>query len=343
MPYLIGTDEAGYGPRLGPLLISLSLWRVEQPPQEVDLFTALADTVCAAGTNPGDNRLKIDDSKKLYQSGGSVRGLERPVLSSLQALHRKVETWRDAWHLLVGQTPTALKELPWYCDYDESLPIDTEKDDIAHLATQWNEQWRVTQCELLELRSIPLFPAELNKEIDALDSKAEALTRATLRLIADVARKTTCRGDTDRVRQAWGKKPLSPGTPATVSRKLGEGPYRIAFPESLSIRRSASKCRNLLSAAGRVISPHGTRVARVKIFARIGNASIQSVLGGPRRKPEAHGRLSCRRGAFSPDDRTVMRKEWPSIACMVENTLTCWGFHPPTKLGWFIASRRYNS
>ena len=189
MPYLIGTDEAGYGPRLGPLLISLSLWRVEQPPQEVDLFTALADTVCATGTKPGDNRLKIDDSKKLYQSGGSVRGLERPVLSALQALHRTVETWRDAWHLLVGQTPTALKELPWYCDYDESLPIDTEKDDVAHLATQWKEQWRATQCELLELRSIPLFPAELNKEIDALDSKAETLTRATLRLIADVLEK----------------------------------------------------------------------------------------------------------------------------------------------------------
>ncbi len=28
MPYLLGTDEAGYGPNLGPLVISASVWEV---------------------------------------------------------------------------------------------------------------------------------------------------------------------------------------------------------------------------------------------------------------------------------------------------------------------------
>ena len=28
MSYLIGTDEAGYGPNLGPLVISASVWHV---------------------------------------------------------------------------------------------------------------------------------------------------------------------------------------------------------------------------------------------------------------------------------------------------------------------------
>ena len=28
MGYLIGTDEAGYGPNLGPLVISASVWHV---------------------------------------------------------------------------------------------------------------------------------------------------------------------------------------------------------------------------------------------------------------------------------------------------------------------------
>ena len=28
MTYLIGTDEAGYGPNLGPLVISATVWQV---------------------------------------------------------------------------------------------------------------------------------------------------------------------------------------------------------------------------------------------------------------------------------------------------------------------------
>ena len=35
MAYLIGTDEAGYGPFLGPLVIATSVWQV--PDLEVDL------------------------------------------------------------------------------------------------------------------------------------------------------------------------------------------------------------------------------------------------------------------------------------------------------------------
>ena len=31
MPYLIGTDEAGYAPNLGPLVVSASAWWVDEP------------------------------------------------------------------------------------------------------------------------------------------------------------------------------------------------------------------------------------------------------------------------------------------------------------------------
>ena len=32
MPYLIGMDEAGYGPNLGPLVVSASVWQMTLRP-----------------------------------------------------------------------------------------------------------------------------------------------------------------------------------------------------------------------------------------------------------------------------------------------------------------------
>ena len=42
MPYLLGTDEAGYGPNLGPLVISGSVWEVRDGVQGNDLYERLA-------------------------------------------------------------------------------------------------------------------------------------------------------------------------------------------------------------------------------------------------------------------------------------------------------------
>ncbi len=64
MPYLIGTDEAGYGPNLGPLVISATLWQVPDGVQGDDLFELLCGAVAprpvAAGKSAED-RVAIAD------------------------------------------------------------------------------------------------------------------------------------------------------------------------------------------------------------------------------------------------------------------------------------------
>ena len=44
MAYLIGTDEAGYGPNLGPLVVSATVWRVDSV-KHTDLFSRLRGAV----------------------------------------------------------------------------------------------------------------------------------------------------------------------------------------------------------------------------------------------------------------------------------------------------------
>ena len=74
---LLGTDEAGYGPNLGPLVVSLTVWEVPC----VDM-SPLYEPLKKEG-------ILIDDSKKLYH-GGSITTLEAGVLVAMQSLKQKI-------------------------------------------------------------------------------------------------------------------------------------------------------------------------------------------------------------------------------------------------------------
>ncbi|MBU4400433.1 MAG: hypothetical protein KKE86_13995, partial [Planctomycetes bacterium] len=45
MGYLVGTDEAGYGPNLGPLVISATAWEVPDGVGNEDLHERLAGVI----------------------------------------------------------------------------------------------------------------------------------------------------------------------------------------------------------------------------------------------------------------------------------------------------------
>ncbi|MCL2709940.1 MAG: hypothetical protein FWE95_03570 [Planctomycetaceae bacterium] len=69
---IIGTDEAGYGPNLGPLVVSLTAWEADAE----DLSPLFAPLKQAG--------IPIGDSKKLYH--GSLTTLETSVLVPMQSL-----------------------------------------------------------------------------------------------------------------------------------------------------------------------------------------------------------------------------------------------------------------
>src|SRR5262245_25460430 len=85
--FVLGTDEAGYGPNLGPLVVAATAWRVPHRSAAELLYDVLADVVTC---DPGDGsgRLAIADSKRLYRSG-TLGPLERGVLAALLFLDRR--------------------------------------------------------------------------------------------------------------------------------------------------------------------------------------------------------------------------------------------------------------
>jgi len=93
MPYLLGTDEAGYGPNLGPLVISASVWEVRGGVQGDDLYQRLRSVIVPTpARNKGartDLSLAIGDSKILYQPGNGLALLERGLWAVWSLLDRR--------------------------------------------------------------------------------------------------------------------------------------------------------------------------------------------------------------------------------------------------------------
>src|SRR4029453_5421862 len=96
MVFVLGTDEAGYGPNLGPLCIATSAWELPEGAAADGLYDCLGG-VGWGNWGGGDERIAIADSKCLYKAGDSLERLERGVLASLACLDRLPRRWRDIW------------------------------------------------------------------------------------------------------------------------------------------------------------------------------------------------------------------------------------------------------
>ena len=187
MPYLIGTDEAGYGPNLGPLVVAASAWEVPPGTSAETLYDRLGIVVTAA-VSADDGRLPMADSKVLYKSGSGLAVLERSVLSALAVAGSPARNWRELWTSVVhrGAACERFSSLPWHEDYDLELPVDSTLEAIAVALQSLEEGLACAKVRLLALSSTAIFPQEFNELVAQTDSKGETLSLTTLRLVERV-------------------------------------------------------------------------------------------------------------------------------------------------------------
>jgi len=90
MTLVVGTDEAGYGPNLGPLVVAATAWRVAAPPEEAErvLDRAVAAAAAAATAADGVRGPLWADSKTVHRPGAGD-GLARGVAIGLALAARQ--------------------------------------------------------------------------------------------------------------------------------------------------------------------------------------------------------------------------------------------------------------
>jgi hypothetical protein len=243
MPYLIGTDEAGYAPNLGPLVVSASLWHVDRPSDGADLYRRLRGVICRTPSRTSAmRRLAIADSKALYSPAQGLSVLERGVLTALAIVDRLPENWHEAWQLLDPDSHGRLDEQPWHLDFERTLPLQAERDDLAAIGPKVARGMQRAGVRLLALRSRAVFPDEFNRSNQAWGNKAETLSKVTLALVGEML--SLCAGgpvlvvcDKHGGRNLYGRL-LQQQFPDPLIEVRGEGSARSTYcwgPESARI------------------------------------------------------------------------------------------------------------
>jgi len=183
MAILVGIDEAGFGPILGPLVVSSSVFRVPETIIWKNLWEVLRTSTSAKRTSLR-GRLLIVDSKKAFTRSLGIKHLRRTVLAVLK--HLGTEPKR-AGELISALCPDCLEHIegyPWYKQLDD-YPLEGDSADIAIGASMFRTDLAGNHIELLSLKSRCLEVAYYNRMVAVVNNKAKVLFSAVAELISD--------------------------------------------------------------------------------------------------------------------------------------------------------------
>lgn len=186
MPWVVGIDEAGYGPNLGPLVQACTT--LYFPRSDLKGWQTL-ESVVRRMNEPRDNRLVADDSKIVYGKGG-IRELERTVLAiSFTLAISQLESPRLK-HLFKSVLLETVHQTQEYWLQEESPLIvdDSGKEAIITAMHQWLD-WLTTKSsgsQLFHCRVV--MPDKFNRATALSGSKATVLADGIIAFLQEINR-----------------------------------------------------------------------------------------------------------------------------------------------------------
>lgn len=189
MGFVVGTDEAGYGPNLGPLVISATVWSVPDELLGADLYRVLRRAITTRPpANPARHRgrIALADSKTLYNPALGLGLLERGLLALLATMDHCPSRWQEIWQLVCPDAAGELGSAPWFLDYDDALPLVAKTKDLVRAADRLRACFEQTGVRLVAIRSRAVFPEQWNQCLVEHGNKSTVLSHMTLELLARV-------------------------------------------------------------------------------------------------------------------------------------------------------------
>lgn len=214
-------DEAGYGPNLGPLVITATVWRVAGDPRQTDFWNSLVSVVSQSATKD-DDRIHVADSKEVYSPSRGLQPLERSIQTVFGLMPHESSSFRNLCDWLMtsdfagapsGDSPELLRRPParpvqnhhdgtatrgkslapsfldvepWFKARDLSLPVSNNEADIEQLSSRLKFAADQAGIQLVGISSDVVLTERFNSVSDFYKSKGAALSRFTLGLLRSV-------------------------------------------------------------------------------------------------------------------------------------------------------------
>ena len=186
MAIVAGIDEAGLGPILGPLVVSVSVFDVPDAAAEECMWQLLAGAVTRRSIRKSP-AVPIADSKAMHVRTDGPVHLERGVLGMLAQFGALPGSLTDLLRRIAPRAVGEMGRYPWYAQTDLALPVQADSTDLALRANGLAEAMERTGLALTAMRAEPVLVGEFNRLVGATRNKSMASWSVLGRLIAYVA------------------------------------------------------------------------------------------------------------------------------------------------------------
>jgi len=195
---LIGVDEAGYGPSMGPLTICATAWRVPMGLDASEMTSMLEPELLAKPIKQNSVHVPIGDSKKIHRDEYAVEGLILGSRFLSFAIDGKVPTeWDAKIASFAKEDWSRLASIPWYVKRPSAhaMILDTKFPDQANYFQAAFQKTQSLEMQLVGIRMRVIDEIDFNRQVDRTGNKSTLLSEASLALVKQVIRELSEKGE----------------------------------------------------------------------------------------------------------------------------------------------------